>query len=160
MDDSVEVRQLRADELDGYRTVRLAALLDSPEAFTATWEQERSMPEADWIVRVDGNASGHSAIIVADAGGAFVGTAGGIPHEDRIRVVGVWVAPEFRHRGLGQALVERVCAWAASAGYGEVQIETAVDNAGPRTLYERIGFVPSDETPPPGCGPVLVRALA
>jgi RimJ/RimL family protein N-acetyltransferase len=117
------------------------------------------MPESDWRERVESSVAGQSAIVVADTGDELVGVASGIPWDRRARVVGVWVAPDWRGRGLAQLLIDQVCKWAAAAGYSEVQIETTIGNSGPQRLYERLGFVPSDDLPPPECGPVLVRQV-
>jgi GNAT superfamily N-acetyltransferase len=160
MAESVIVRTLLAGEVDRYRELRLMALLDSPNAFTATWAEESAMADSAWEARVELSLSGGSAIVVADTGRELVGLAGGIPWGTRARVVSVWVASAWRHRGLAQRLVERVCEWAAAGGYAEAQIETALGNSGPQSLYERLGFVPVDEEPPPHCGPVLVRQLS
>jgi len=156
---SVVVRNLLADEVDGYRDLRLRALLDSPAAFTATWDEESAMPESAWAARVESSVSGASAVVVADTGEDLVGLAGGIPWGTRARVISVWVAPDWRRRGLAQRLVEKVCDWAVAVGYTEAQIETAIGNSGPQRLYEELGFVPVVEEPPPDCGPVLVRRL-
>jgi GNAT superfamily N-acetyltransferase len=156
MAETVAVRHLQPDEVDRYRYLRLRALLDSPAAFTATWDEENAMPDSAWVARVE---SSESAIVVADTGAELVGLAGGIPWEGRLRVVSVWVAPGWRRRGLARQLVEQVCEWGAATGYAEAQIETAIGNADPQKLYQALGFVPVDEPPPDGCGPVLVRRL-
>lgn len=159
MSEPVVVRSLGASEVDRYRDLRLRSLLDSPEAFTATWQEESNMPEADWSRRVEDSLIGRSALAVADAGDDLVGLAVGIAWGDRARVVGVWVAPDWRNHGLAQRLIEKVCEWAVETGYSEVQIETTLGNPGPQRLYERLGFVRSDEASPPELGPVLVRHL-
>jgi len=159
MDETVVVRHLLPDEVDSYRDLRLAALLNSPTAFTATWDEENAMPDSSWAARVESSVEGRSAIVVADTGEELVGLAGGIPWGTRARVISVWVAPRWRRRGLAQRLVETVCDWAATAGYPEAQIETSIGNSGPQKLYQELGFAPVDEPPPPDCGPVLVRQL-
>jgi len=154
------VRRIRSDERERYRELRLAALQDSPAAFTATWDAESTMPLEAWAARVEASVSGASVIVVADTGKDLVGLAGGIPWERRARIVSVWVAPGWRGHGIARRLVESVCEWAAGAGYVEAQIETAITNPGPQELYRKLGFVFLDETPPPGCGAVLVRSLS
>jgi len=156
---SGSVRRLRPDEVKDYKAVRLAALADSPSAFTETLAQASMLADEVWAERVESHNAGATAIIVADDGARLVGLAAGIPFEGRARVVSVWVDPAFRGRGLAAALIEEVCAWAAGAGYAEIQIETAIGNSGPRRIYERLGFEPTDIPPPAGCDPVLVRHL-
>lgn len=157
--ESLAVRVISSDEAGRYRELRLGALMDSPTAFTASWEDESVMPDDEWTARIESSLAGATVIVVADTGEQLVGLAAGIPWGDRARVVSVWVAPAWRGRGVAGRLVDAVCEWAVTAGYGEAQIETAVGNPGPRALYERLGFNPVDEEPPPDCGPVLVRPL-
>ena len=152
-------RSIRADEVVPYRDLRLAALRESPTAFTATWEQESGMPMEEWAARVESSVSGKSVIVVAEVGDELVGLATGIPWGHRTRVVSVWVAPEVRRQGIAARLIEAVCAWARQTGYREAQIETASANPGPASLYQRLGFQPVDEEPPPDCGGVMVRPL-
>ena len=159
MDESVVVRDLLPDEVDRYRDLRLAALIDSPAAFTSTWEEESAMPQSAWVARVESSVGRGSALVVADPGEELVGLARSIPWGARARVISAWVAPGWRRHGLAQRLVENVCDWAATAGYPEAEIETAIGNSGPQKLYEELGFIPVDEQPPPDCGPVLVRPL-
>ena len=153
------VRKIVPGEAERYRGLRLAALQESPASFTATWEEESALPSTAWAARADSSVTGTSVIVVADTGTELVGLAVGIPWEGRARVVSVWVAPEWRSRGVARRLIESVCDWAAASGFREAQIETTMTNPGPSALYERLGFTPVDETPPPDCGAVMVRSL-
>jgi GNAT superfamily N-acetyltransferase len=153
------VRAIRPGEVERYRELRLRALRESPEAFTAKWDDESRLPSSEWAARVASSVAGATVVVVADAGDELVGLAVGIPWDGRARVVSVWVAPTWRGHGVAGRLIERVCGWAARAGYREAQIETAITNPGPQALYERLGFLPVDEAPPPECRAVLVRVL-
>ena len=53
----------------------------------------------------------------------------------------MWVAPEARGTGLGDALVEAVIAWGAAHGRTAVKLEVAVFNTPAIRLYQRHGFV-------------------
>ncbi len=57
-----------------------------------------------------------------------------------IRIMDIAVAPEFRSRGIGTALVERLMAEAESSGRS-LSIHVEMNNPA-RALYERLGFVP------------------
>ncbi len=57
-----------------------------------------------------------------------------------IRIMDIAVAPEFRGRGIGTALVERLMAEAESSGRS-LSIHVEMNNPA-RALYERLGFVP------------------
>ena len=48
----IRVRTLREDDWPAYRAIRLAALVDSPDAFVATHAEETALGEADWRARM------------------------------------------------------------------------------------------------------------
>ena len=50
------------------------------------------------------------------------------------------VAPQFRGRGVGKALLEAVAADARKLGCGKVTLEVRADNARAIELYRRVGF--------------------
>jgi ribosomal protein S18 acetylase RimI-like enzyme len=50
------------------------------------------------------------------------------------------VAPQFRGRGIGKALLEAVAADARALGCGKVTLEVRADNARAIDLYRRVGF--------------------
>lgn len=54
------------------------------------------------------------------------------------------VAPEFRGRGIGQALLEAVADDARRLGYCKVTLEVRADNAKALALYRRAGFRTSE----------------
>jgi ribosomal protein S18 acetylase RimI-like enzyme len=63
--------------------------------------------------------------------------------EDEIRIVDIALLPDFRGRGLGTALLERLIAEADAAGK-PLSIHVEMNNPA-RPLYERLGFVEAGE---------------
>jgi ribosomal protein S18 acetylase RimI-like enzyme len=59
-------------------------------------------------------------------------------------VTDIYVRPEARRRGVGQALLAELIGPAREAGLGHVSLEVLVHNTDARRLYERLGFVPVD----------------
>jgi GNAT superfamily N-acetyltransferase len=57
------------------------------------------------------------------------------------------VRPDHGRRGLGTALVERVCQWAAGQAYPAVTLLTYRDVAWNGPFYTRLGFTPTRLTP-------------
>jgi [ribosomal protein S18]-alanine N-acetyltransferase len=60
----------------------------------------------------------------------------------------VWVAPEWRRRGVGRQLVAAICSWAAEVGVAAVRLDVEAGNAGAHTLYTASGFTPTGRTRP------------
>jgi GNAT superfamily N-acetyltransferase len=71
--------------------------------------------------------------------------ADGVPHLEEIDV-----HPDHGRRGLGAALVQTVCDWAAANGHRELTLTTFRDVAWNAPLYARLGFavVDRDDWPP------------
>ena len=97
------------------------------DAQTAYWDEQ--YPEAERsIVEVDG----------APAGRLYVQRW---PKE--VRLVDIALLPDFRGRGLGTELIQRLVSEAARAGK-PVTIHVEIFNPA-RALYERLGFAPRGE---------------
>jgi ribosomal protein S18 acetylase RimI-like enzyme len=77
----------------------------------------------------------------------------------RMHLVGMWVDPQRRRRGVAQALVEQAVCWAEERQAREVILWVADHNIPARRLYERIGFRPTGERQPLPSNPVLVESL-
>lgn len=69
------------------------------------------------------------------------------PKYSSVRLVKNWILndlfvdPQYRKQGIGEALIKTVMDFAKGQGAAYVQLETAVDNFIAQSLYEQIGFV-------------------
>lgn len=69
------------------------------------------------------------------------------PKYSSVRLVKNWILndlfvdPQNRKQGIGEALIKTVMDFAKGQGAAYVQLETAVDNFTAQSLYEQIGFV-------------------
>jgi ribosomal protein S18 acetylase RimI-like enzyme len=131
------VRRLEADEWKLFREVRLAALRDAPYAFGSTYEGEVGASESSWRSRLEARTR-----FVAQSGREVVGTvAGGSSGLSGIAALtALWVAPAARGRGVGEALVSAVLAWAQDSDYEQVVLWVVEGNSPAERLYDRIGF--------------------
>jgi phosphinothricin acetyltransferase len=91
--------------------------------------------------------TGHLAAprLVAEGGGAVVGWAALSPVSCRPCYAGVaegsvYVAEHARGRGLGRALLERLCADADAAGVWTIQTSIFPENLASLELHKRCGF--------------------
>jgi GNAT superfamily N-acetyltransferase len=152
----MEIRRLRQGDEDVLKAVRLRGLAEDPSAFAATLEQERRFTPDVWTSRVTNESS---ATFLAEDGGP-VGTATVIP-DDRpatAQLVGMWVAPEARGKGIGRLLVDTVAAWARDRGVRRVTLWVTEGNDPARALYERAGFADTGERQPLPSDPALMEA--
>jgi ribosomal protein S18 acetylase RimI-like enzyme len=142
--------RLRPGDGTRLRALRLRALADAPDAFGNTLaEAERRSPEA-WEDLIEPLPTFVWREAEADLGMVRVA-----PHDGDTAaayLISLWVAPEVRGRGVGEALVREVVAWAQGRGLQRLALDVGVHNAAARRLYERHGFVATGVTgtlPPP-----------
>jgi putative acetyltransferase len=85
------------------------------------------------------------AEIVAVAEGRVIGHLGvsreSGPITAHVASLGMAVAPEWRGRGVGSALVAEAFRWARWAGIEKLALSVYPDNEGALALYRRFGFV-------------------
>jgi GNAT superfamily N-acetyltransferase len=156
------VRRVAPDQWLVYREVRLAALADSPSAFSTTLAEATEVTEEGWRRRLtDG------ACFIASADGPPVGLAAGFAEDDAAaELISMWVAPPWRGRGVADQLVAAVAAWAGDAGFVQLRLWVADGNDRAERLYARNGFArtgvvqPVHEHDPARLEFQMTRALA
>ncbi|MTI94423.1 MAG: GNAT family N-acetyltransferase [Firmicutes bacterium] len=90
-------------------------------------------------------------VYAAQIGNAFVGWINAvlIPKPDRRRgllyVDELWLAPEYRGKGIADALMEKVFCLARERELWKVRLYVGADNPSARSFYRRMGFVEDDE---------------
>ncbi|WP_426183135.1 GNAT family N-acetyltransferase [Microbacterium sp. TWP3-1-2b2] len=150
------VRRVRANEWERVRDLRLDAVRDPAAAiaFLHSFEEESAHDDEFWQQRATGAASGDAVSqFIAEADGEWIGTlsvlrhlAGSIDHHGRPvtsargDVVGVFIRPEHRGRGIIETLFDAAAQWAASMGDAELTLEVHADNARAQAAYRRSGF--------------------
>ena len=78
---------------------------------------------------------------VADEGGVRgFATAGYEPWHERLVLWFLYIAPAWRRRGVGRALLERVEAYGRQVGATHVWLETSTANVPGVRAYERLGY--------------------
>jgi GNAT superfamily N-acetyltransferase len=154
--DGITVRRVRPDDAPRVRELRLEALGDplASIAFLETFEVAAARPMAEWQERARLNAtSPEQAQFLAEADGDLVGAVTVIPRRagepdyfqrvpevDTGTLVGVYVSPRARGRGVIDALIAVAIAWARDAGYPELTLDVHERNAPAIAVYERAGF--------------------
>lgn len=66
---------------------------------------------------------------------------------DDFALDGICVAEDARGLGIGSALIGAICDEARARGHSAVRLEVVDSNPRARALYERLGFVVTQETP-------------
>ena len=139
---AVAIRTIRPEEWQSYRSFRLQALADSPNAFATTLEQARAWSDQDWKRRFSSPSAEREFPMVAEACGQFIGMAWVQvdPTKRSAHLFQMWVAPAHRARGVGRKLVAAAIEWAKSQGAREIVLGVTSGDSPARRLYESAGF--------------------
>lgn len=151
MPDTPVIARFAPREWRTYRDLRLRALADSPDAFGSTLEAESGRAEADWARRLEEADARADLPLVAHIGGEGVGLAWGRLRDDEPKVAHlyqVWVAPEYRGRGVGQMLLDAAMAWARVSGARTLALDVTCGDSPATRLYVRAGFRPAGDPVP------------
>jgi ribosomal protein S18 acetylase RimI-like enzyme len=135
----LRVRQLTAEDLPALKAIRLRALQDAPEAYGSTYEGTVTRTDDEWRAWFESV----TPFIAEGADGASIGLAATYRDEQEPAVAhltSMWVAPEARGTGIGDALVQQVVRYATAQGAAAVRLDVVEGNAPAIKLYERNGF--------------------
>jgi GNAT superfamily N-acetyltransferase len=155
----MEIRTIAAADWRTLRETRLAALADSPEAFSGTLMEALALPDDEWRRRAAPGAGSQGFAAVSD--GAWIGMCAVLEQDPVPQLVSVWVHPEHRGRGVGSALSSAAVAWCRRRGHATVIVWVNAANAVAIHTYEKVGFRPTGESKPfPGRPELTEIAMA
>jgi GNAT superfamily N-acetyltransferase len=142
----IVIRALNSDDWQDIRDVRLRSLIDAPEAFTSTFDRESAYDEVKWRdLAITGRwfAADDERLV-----GVAVGVDGWSGDPTRRELVGMWVAPSHRRRGIAKQLLDQVKAWAVSEEATTLSLGVREGNEQALTSYLSMGMRLSGETMP------------
>ncbi|WP_407850309.1 N-acetyltransferase family protein [Bordetella petrii] len=133
------IRRLDAQDAATYRRLRLEALQTHPTAFGSSWEEESVRP-VEWFAARLAN----QPMLGGWRGERLCGTAGiyleqGRKTRHKGTIVGVFVHPEARGAGLGQALVRELIDY-ATGRLDTLLLTVEASNTAAYALYRKLGF--------------------
>ena len=141
----MNIRRLSASDAPVFRDLRLAALLDTPEAFATSHVEEVDQPLAAFEARLAGRPG--EAVLGAFDGDTLVGITG-LKREGLLqtahkgRIWGMYVAAAARGHGVARELMLAALAHArATPGIAKVTLSVDAANVAAIALYESLGFV-------------------
>jgi ribosomal protein S18 acetylase RimI-like enzyme len=138
----MHIRRLEPSDASAYRTLRLRALWEFPQAFTSSYEEDEKVPLEDSEKRL---SSEHRKFWGAFDGSELCGMVGlecetRAKNRHKAKVVGMYVAQEQMGRGIGGSLMRALIDDARGAGLELLVLTvTQAEGRAPR-LYERSGF--------------------
>jgi GNAT superfamily N-acetyltransferase len=138
----VLVRATTMTDWQALREIRLQALLDAPDAFASTHAREAAFGEDEWRQRASRDGSFIAflpEVCPAGLGGGYLAAP------EVVELIGMFVRPQARGRGVGKAVIDAVAGWARQQGASTVHLWVTETNKDARLLYERCGFTVTAE---------------
>ncbi len=144
----INIRPVTIEDLVKFRDLRLESLKNEPYAFLVTYDDELQVTEEKWRERIDNSVKGDNGVmVVAETEGNLVGLVGitygrhpKIKHSAHIW--GTYVTPDFRGKGIGRRLMEKVIEIAkANSSVKKIKIEVVAEQESAAKLYEKMGFI-------------------
>ena len=138
----VEIIRLSPDRWREYRDLRLRALRTDPIAFNSTYAETETRPETWWRQRL---ADPRTLLLFARVGAELAGTMGAVLGWDddpqTAAIIGAFVAPPHRNRGLGKSLLRALLSEIAThPEITRVQLFVTETQAPAIALYASCGF--------------------
>ena len=143
MEESISVAVLGPQDWRDLRAIRLEALRSEPAAYSSSFEETLARSDEHWQQRL---ASDHSVHLLARAQSRPIGMVGGYLGSDEgdesVAVVfGMYVAREYRGRGIGRlllsSLIDRLSAFPQIS---TIRLGVTETQDPARALYESMGF--------------------
>ena len=145
------IRTILGDEWRLWRSLRLRAVDESPDAFRSVLAQESAEADEWWRELIASAADHpHGLLLVAEADSDPVGMMfGRLDDAGEVLDVGaMWVDPELRRKGIGRGLLDAALDWARAAGASKAELWVTAGNDAAKQLYETAAFaLTGDEEP-------------
>ena len=142
-----QVRRLGPDDAEAFQDLRLRGLREAPQAFAEHSEEFARIPRERHAQRLE-DAPGNAIALGAFREDRLIGLGGLFSRADRrniahrFEVWGMYVTPEHRRNGVGQAILQALIEHARSIPRASLVTLTVTANQVPaRRLYERAGFL-------------------
>ena len=153
MSHEVLCHELSPDEWSRLREIRLASLLDTPDAFGGRYEQEVAFTESEWRELFNLNSYLVASIDGKDIAMMFLEKLRG-DFGATCWVGGCWSNPEYRGIGAVRALFDYVDSVAEEKGWQIQGLGVFIVNKSAIAAYEKLGFKamgdPQESTRRPG----------
>lgn len=134
----ITTKTLSIDEWPEWRTLRLEALADAPEAFGSGLSDWIDATDDRWRSRVRDVPLNVVAIDASEPVGQVSAMNDGLPAA--VELISMWVASKARGAGVGDALIDAVVSWAEDQGASSIELSVKASNLTARRMYERNHF--------------------
>jgi ribosomal protein S18 acetylase RimI-like enzyme len=148
-----QARIVRVDVSDWmtYRSMRLSALQDAPDAFASLYEDQTGYTDDQWQRRLASASPATDYPVLAMIGDEPAGMAWAVvePAEQPVgKIFQMWVKPEHRGLGIGRLILLDLLNWLKSKSALSAFLGVTCGNSPAKLLYESCGFLPVGDPEP------------
>ena len=141
----VTIRPAELADAENFRALRLQALRDHPDAFSADYAFNASQPISYWEQRLSA-PSNKGIIFFAESQPALVGMCGvrrgnSPATQHSATVWGVFVRDEWRGLRIAENLIQQCVAWASAHEVSSLRLGVVTTNSSAVRCYRRCGFI-------------------
>lgn len=130
-------------DVELYKSIRLEALKEDPQAFGSSYEKESAFSEEQWKERIENR---DNCIIVAKEADTSIGMIGYHLKDEgkNAHLWGMFVSKKYRGKGIGKQLMQQIVEKAKRVKSVEVvSLDVNPEQTSAVKLYESMGFVKS-----------------
>jgi ribosomal protein S18 acetylase RimI-like enzyme len=133
------IRPTTEEDWEILKTIRLAALLDSPTAFGLSYATAASYSDQQWRDRASPQIQ--PEFVIAMRQGQAIGLIGdAVNASGEYNLIAMWIRPQDRGVGIAGRLVNAIQARAIERGHQRIVLSVSPDNADAVSMYRRQGF--------------------
>ena len=138
--DSVKIVRSTPAQWETSKDIRLRSLLEDPQAYARSYEEEKAFPQERWLQRAS-NPYGFLAIQDGIPLGMIAALVQGETDNKVAHIVGVFVLKKARGKGIGSGLLEAVLdKIKQDSSIQTVQLSVNKEQIPAVKLYEKFGF--------------------
>lgn len=149
---TIHVQELKPGDGLIWRDLRLRALKDSPDAFGMTYEVEVQRSDDEWQDQINRNVDDpfvtNVVARVNDELAALAVCRFDETDQTICHLFAMWVAPEFRRKGVDRAILESALDWMKQKGAKEAWLGVTEGNKEAFSLYRSFGFLDTSRREP------------
>ncbi|GJM27473.1 MAG: N-acetyltransferase [Cyclobacteriaceae bacterium] len=134
----LSIEQLTTKHTHRFRTIRLASLKDSPEAFKSTYFEMMLLPDEVWKQQLANLATFVAVENHQDVG--VIRCAEDRENPNAAHLYSLWVSVDYRGLGVAEELIGAVLKWARAKGLEKVILNVVESNRPAISLYRKVGF--------------------
>jgi ribosomal protein S18 acetylase RimI-like enzyme len=151
----LSVRACTEGDWAALKAVRIASLVDAPDAFGLTLKSANAYTDAQWRDRAAGRTV--ASYFLAFDGGRAIGLIGGhVDDKGEYNLIAMWVDPASRGTPAATMLVDRIKQLARERGHAQVVLAVSPDNLRAAQFYRKQGFAFLPDREPLDSNPAIM----